>query len=377
MRLNPHKPHNPSHPGRTDSPELLQIFIDETEELLEALTFDVGRHSRPPSDLARRARRAVHTIKGNAAMLGLDGLVTASHEAEQRLTGESAGDRVLAALDSITPQINRLRDQLGHDSTRTPAAPIDTDRQMVRVNHQRLVELEQMVGEVSAATRRVCDAADGSSDPALTGAVGTLTDRVSALDDAVRRARMLPFGTLLGRAARLVRELTHSTGLPATLATSGEPVEVDRAVLDTLHPAVVQLIRNSFAHGFEPQAERRSAGKPNAGRISVGLSLDDATLEVRYADDGCGVDRDRLRERAVGLMPAETIEQLDDTGIDRLILEPGLTTSSDAGALSGRGVGMDVVRTQIERLGGRIEIDNAPGRGLTIRLIVPVSPTSG
>lgn len=359
-----------------DSPELLRTFVAETEELLDALAFDVKRRARPPSDLARRARRAVHTIKGNATMLGLDQLVQASHEAERQLVGESAAERVLEALDAIGPQIDRLREQLGIGvgvtSTGSDQNTTHPDRQMIRVDHSRLLELERLVGEVSAATRLVQDCATKTPSPMLESVSRTLSGHVSALENAVTRARMQPFAALFGRANRLARELSASTNLPATLASSGEDVEVDRAMLDALHPVMVQLIRNTFAHGFEPPAERRRIGKPDAGRISIDVSCDDTTLVVRYSDDGRGLDRDRIRARAVGFLPADTIDRLGDGQVDRLILEPGLTTSATAGVLSGRGIGMDVVRTQIEYLNGRIEIDNSPGQGVTFRLIVPV-----
>ncbi len=193
---------------------------------------------------------------------------------------------------------------------------------------------------------------------------------ITELQNGLMRTRMVPFQRHVQRLTRLVRQAANDTGKRAELAVEGAAAELDRQMLERMVPPLEHLLRNAVVHGIEPPARRAIAGKPEVGRISVSLERDGAEVVIIVADDGGGIDIKAIREKAVELGLADPARKLTDEEAMQLILEPGFSTAGHLTQAAGRGVGMDVVATEVRKLGGGLFIESSPGRGtrFTIRL---------
>ena len=198
---------------------------------------------------------------------------------------------------------------------------------------------------------------------------------VDELREEVRRARMLPVSTLFDGFPRLHRDITRELGKEAGLEVRGGEVEVDRAVLEQLRAPLTHLLRNALDHGLEAPEARARAGKPRRGSVVVAAAQREGVLLVEVADDGAGIDPARVRARALerGLLSAEEAERADDREVLDLVFRSGFSTAARVTGLSGRGVGLDVVREHVERLHGTLTLDTEVGRGTSFRLELPLT----
>jgi len=178
---------------------------------------------------------------------------------------------------------------------------------------------------------------------------------------------------VFGRVPRLLRELGSSTGKHVKLAVAGETTELDKTVIERLSEPMTHLIRNAVDHGIEPPEERQRAGKDPEGTLTLSAEQKAGRIIIRISDDGRGIDRERVLAKAIanGLVSPET--QLSDEDIHQLIFAPGFSTAAQVSNISGRGVGMDVVKQNVKELGGRITIESAPGKGTTFALALPLT----
>jgi two-component system, chemotaxis family, sensor kinase CheA len=202
-----------------------------------------------------------------------------------------------------------------------------------------------------------------------------LGQAVDELRDEVRRARMLPVSTVLDGFPRLHRDITRELGKEAALELRGGEVEVDRAVLEQLKAPLTHLLRNALDHGLETAEARVGAGKPARGSVTIAVAQREGVLQVEVADDGAGIDPARVRARALerGLLSPETAERTDDREVLDLVFRSGFSTADRLTGISGRGVGLDVVREHVERLHGTITLDTQVGRGTSFRLELPLT----
>ncbi|MGG7518271.1 chemotaxis protein CheA [Allorhizobium undicola] len=249
----------------------------------------------------------------------------------------------------------------------------DKAAENVRVPAGRLDELMDRVGELVIAQSRLSRLAGSSADIHLRS-VSEDVERLSGeLRDTMMVLRMVPITQLFGRFRRLIHDLARETGKQIELITEGENTEVDKAVIERLADPMVHLVRNSCDHGIETTAERIAAGKPAAGtiRLIARQSGGDVTIVIR--DDGRGIDRQRVRAKAEaqGLIPPNA--QMSDQELMQLIFKPGFSTAQQITNLSGRGVGMDVVKKSVEALRGTINITSTPGQGSDIALSIPLT----
>ena len=243
----------------------------------------------------------------------------------------------------------------------------------VRVPAERLDELMDRVGELVIAQSRLKQVAAAGADPNLR-AVSEEIERLAAeLRDTMMVVRMVPVAQLFGRFRRLIHDLARDTGKDIELTTEGETTELDKTVIERLADPLVHLIRNSADHGLETPDERRAAGKPGAGQIRLAARQAGAEVIITITDDGRGVNRDRVRAKAEenGLIQPGAV--LSDQELLQLIFHPGFSTAAAITNLSGRGVGMDVVKRTIEGLRGAIEMTSEPGQGSQINLRIPLT----
>ena len=252
---------------------------------------------------------------------------------------------------------------------RAVAAPPST----MRVATDRLDTIIDHVGELVIAQARLTQLARESSDPALKALSEEIERLSGSLRDTTMGIRMMPIGSLFGRFRRLVHDLADEIGKPVALITAGEETELDKTVIERLADPIVHLIRNAADHGIEDAETRRARGKPGTGTLRLSAAHEGATVVISLSDDGGGFDTARIRERAerLGLIAPDAV--LPDAAIWQMIFHAGFSTRAEVTALSGRGVGMDVVRETVEALRGTIELAATPGQGATVRLRLPLT----
>jgi two-component system chemotaxis sensor kinase CheA len=243
----------------------------------------------------------------------------------------------------------------------------------VRVPAERLDELMDRVGELVIAQSRLSQLASASSDIQLR-AVSEDIERLSGeLRDTMMVLRMVPVTQLFGRFRRLIHDLANETKKTIELVTEGESTEVDKSVIERLADPLVHLVRNSCDHGLETPEERVAAGKPAAGRIVLSARQTGGEVTIMIRDDGRGINRERVRAKAEssGIIAPNAV--LADQELLQLIFQPGFSTAQNVTNLSGRGVGMDVVKRTVDALRGSINVVSTPGKGSDISLNIPLT----
>ncbi|HXI20825.1 MAG TPA: chemotaxis protein CheA, partial [Gemmatimonadales bacterium] len=245
----------------------------------------------------------------------------------------------------------------------------------LRVDLTRLDKLLNLAGEVyigqGRLNRLLEDAA--ARDATLAGAIWQLDQLHTEIQDEVMRLRMIPLGPTFRQYRRTLRDLAREAGKQAVLVTEGDEVEVDTAIVDRIRDPITHMLRNAIDHGLETPEERALAGKNPTGRISLRARHSSGGVIIEVSDDGRGLDRDRIRARAVALGVIADGTELTDAEMLHLIFTPGFSTATAVTELSGRGVGMDVVRRDIEALRGTVKVDSTPGGGTTIVLRLPLT----
>jgi two-component system chemotaxis sensor kinase CheA len=229
-------------------------------------------------------------------------------------------------------------------------------------NQRHLLNASQMLGQLAQVL--------GQDNLRMT----TLADE---LQDDVSRMRMVAFESLIGGFQRIIRDLARDTGKQVYFDVAGMAVEVDKTVLDALKDPIMHLLRNSVDHGIELPEVREHKGKAGAGRLGLEIEQRGSEIVVRVRDDGRGIDTSALKQKAMGngILTAQEADAMSEDDLRSLIFHPGLTTAAEITAISGRGIGMDIVRDRVESLRGRVSVTSVPGEGTIISLHVPVSLT--
>jgi two-component system chemotaxis sensor kinase CheA len=243
----------------------------------------------------------------------------------------------------------------------------------VRVPTERLDELMDRVGELVIAQSRLKQIAADSADLAVKSVAEEVERLALELRDTTMSVRMMPIGHLFGRFRRLVHDLARDLGKHIEMVTEGEETELDKTVIERLADPMMHLLRNSIDHGLEDPAGRAAAGKPAHGTITLSARHVGAEVRVSIADDGRGLDKARIRARAEANGLVQPGAKLADAELYHLIFQPGFSTAEAVTNLSGRGVGMDVVKRTVDSLRGSIDIASAPGRGAEMVLRLPLT----
>jgi two-component system chemotaxis sensor kinase CheA len=243
----------------------------------------------------------------------------------------------------------------------------------VRVQAERLDELMDRVGELVIAQARLSQLAAATNDIAIKGIAEEIERLASSLRDTTMGARMVPIGSLFGRFRRLIHDLSRDLGKPVDFVTTGEETELDKTMIERLADPLVHLIRNAIDHGIEATDTRTASGKTEIGRIEIAAIHSGAQVLVTVRDNGAGLNTARIRAKAEeqGLIAPGAV--MSDQDIYQLLFAPGFSTAQTISALSGRGVGMDVVKRTIEAMRGSIDIGTQPGKGTTVTLRLPLT----
>src|SRR5688572_20260543 len=244
----------------------------------------------------------------------------------------------------------------------------------VRIDLRRLDALMNLIGELVITRGRLVELAVTRDDAALTDAVTEASRLVSDLQEQIMASRMVPVWQVFDRFPRLVRDSSRALGKQIEFTIEGKEIELDRSMLDEIGDPVVHLLRNAIDHGFETPSERVAAGKPPAGKLVLSAARERSSITVRVSDDGRGIDRDRVLNKARNLGLVDTgRSELSDDDLIRIISRPGFSTAERITDISGRGVGIDAVHARIRSLGGSVEIRSVPGRGTTVTLRLPLT----
>lgn len=256
-----------------------------------------------------------------------------------------------------------------------PAEPAVKAETTVRIDTKRLDDIMNMVGELVLARNRLATLKNSQTDDELASAVGNLDVVTSDLQVAVMKSRMQPIKKVFGRFPRLVRDLARNLNKEVELELQGEDTDLDKNLVEVVADPLVHLIRNAVDHGIETPETREALGKPRAGTVALTAEQEGDHILLTIADDGAGMDAETLRGKAVekGLMDAEQAARLDERECYNLIFMPGFSTMTNVSDVSGRGVGMDVVKTRIARLNGSVQIDTEKGKGTRFYIKLPLT----
>jgi len=250
-------------------------------------------------------------------------------------------------------------------------ARMEAAAQTIRVDLGKLDMLLNLVGELVIRNSILADRLSPQDQQRVE--LPELARLTRQIQDNVMSLRAQPIKQAFSRVPRMLRDLGEATGKQVNLITTGDTTEVDKAVIEKIGDPLTHMIRNAVDHGIESTEKRLAAGKPAEGTIHLSAEQKGARIFVRVKDDGGGINRERVRAKAVerGLIAADAV--MTDEEIDQLICAPGFSTAESISNISGRGVGMDVVRSNVEALGGRVEIQSVPGQGTSITMILPLT----
>ena len=401
---------------------LFQTFFGESNERLlelEEAVLALETHPDDPELVATIFRNA-HTLKGNASALGFDSLAGFCH------TLESALDRLRAGEAQVTPgvvglllqSIDVLRRMLreAEASGQTGEAPAELmaalsgpledagrvaaakgssggeagtggepgtaapgggrrSARTLRVGLRKLDQLLDLVGEITVARGRMTEALEHPDTrrqdfQEIFSGIDTL---FLQLRELVMELRMVQVGPLFRQQTRVVHDLAQAQGKVVRLDLEGEEAEVDATVIESLRDPLTHLVRNAIDHGIEPPAERWARGKEPHGLITLRAYHSAGSIVVEVSDDGAGLDRAKILGQARRMPGIEDPDKLSDADLFRLVFEPGFSTAGEVTDVSGRGVGLDVVRRNVEALRGSVSVHGAPGRGATFSLRMPLT----
>jgi two-component system chemotaxis sensor kinase CheA len=326
---------------------------------------------------------------------------TIASTAEARPSAASAGPPAAAAAHSTAPPLPAAQGpEPDPEGAQEPAAstaakaPVEADgdgtkprvqgtgmgagigtaaESTLRVDVTLLNRMMNLVGELVLTRNQVLQAT--SADPNMT-LLSRRLDMVTAdLRESVMKARMQPVSNIFSKIPRIVRDLSQSLGRRVRLQVEGQETELDKSLLEAIKDPLTHAVRNSLDHGIEPPEVRQAAGKDPEGTLKLRAAQEGSHVIIEVCDDGAGISVDKIRQKAIerGLITAERAAQQPERELLQLIFVPGFSTAATVTNVSGRGVGMDVVRTNVEKIGGKVEIDSRAGKGTTLRLRIPLT----
>lgn len=411
--------------------DIINDFLAESSESIEQLDQKFMELEKQPGDTAllNDIFRSIHTIKGAAGFLGFQQMVDLTHSTEDVLNKLRKGemrvtpgimDAILQSVDLIKLLLVNIKEKNGreedlgptvsllHDilegkfkeDMAAPAAqkapeeeehrPARSDEsagpakeQSIRVDLDRLDSVLNLAGELVLSRNRLMRLGGKLSDSEtdidlhshVNEAIAQLDLVTTDLQLAVMKMRMQPIAKVFNKFPRMVRDLARQMEKEVELVISGEETELDKTVIEEIGDPLVHIVRNSIDHGMETPAEREAKGKPRCGRVHLAAYQEGRNIIVSVSDDGKGIDPEALKRSAVekGLIAQDEADRLSKSDALSIIFIPGFSTAKTVSNISGRGVGMDVVKTNISRINGTITIDSEVGKGTRITFRLPLT----
>jgi len=420
-----------------DDQDVVREFLVESHENLSRLDQDLIELELHPKDASRLASifRTIHTIKGTCGFFAFSTLEKITHQAETLLSQlrdckrelnpalvsliletVDATRKVLASIEASGKEGPDLYEDLterlrleaqcldgAENRTGPPASPDaaqgihaqvgatshpdgakaedDSTRSSaivdanIRVGVVHLDKLMDLVGELVLTRNQILQFNAEREDPALNATSQRLNLITTELQEGVMKTRMQPIGMVWNKLPRVVRDMAMSLGKQIRLEMDGADTELDRTIIEAIKDPLVHLVRNSCDHGIETPEARTSAGKTPQGTLTLHAYHEGGQVNIEIGDDGAGIDVVRVKQKAIekGILRPEQAEKLSDREALNLIFQPGFSTAQAVTKVSGRGVGMDVVKSNIEKIGGVVDIFNRPGEGSTVKLKIPLT----
>lgn len=418
-----------------DMQELVQDFLVETNEIIENLDHDLVELESNQNDLEllNKIFRGAHTMKGSSSFLGFNKLAELTHHAEDILNKLRKGEMVVTReiMDTLLEFVDKTKQIIsdienGTDSTdcssvindlklasegkltsktkntsaaQPAAAPAPQAapkqeaakpthqatqvEQTIRVDVSRLDSLVNLVGELVLSRNMLSQIAGELENKfeneylveQLLVATNSIGMNTTELQLAIMKTRMIAIGKVFNKFPRVVRDIARDTGKEIELIISGEETELDKQVIESIGDPLLHMIRNSCDHGVETPEVRLAKGKPRMGTVNLSAYHEGNHVVIEIKDDGAGMDPDKLKRKAIekGVITVDEANSMDDKQAFSLIFKPGFSTAEKITNISGRGVGMDVVRTNIEKLNGIITIDSKINEGSTFYLKLPLT----
>jgi two-component system, chemotaxis family, sensor kinase CheA len=418
-----------------ENDDIVSEFLIESHENLGRVEHELLALETAPADPATLASifRAVHTIKGTCGFLGFTKLERIAHVGESLLSllrdeelehSRAIAEGLLAMVDVIKGLLAQI-EASGSDGdddhalliarlsglirgetppslvalpvpapvpvpvpvtvasvvrepapapAAAPAAPSISDSS-VRVDVALLDKLMNLVGELVLARNQVLQFAGSQTSSTFLATVQRLNLITTDLQEGVMKTRMQPIGNIFAKFPRMVRDLGSTCGKDIRLDMDGEDTELDRTLIEAIKDPLTHLVRNAVDHGIEDRVTRRSRGKPTQAVLSLRAYHAGGQVNIEITDDGNGIDCDKIRDKAIqrGILSPEQAHRASERELVALIFAPGFSTAAQITSVSGRGVGMDVVKTNIERIGGMVDVETASGKGTTFRVKIPLT----
>ena len=341
----------------------------EAADLLRAIVENI-EHSGVEGELCCEGvcARLKSTLEDEAQQVDSE---LAELEALQEQLMESLGKAHPEPPPPEKASLDRVSSEEAPDESRGPASCPD----LVRVRVDLLDKLMNLVGELVLSRNQILQLTGVSEDGSLNSACQRIDLVTSELQEHIMQTRMQPVGNVLKRFPRLVRDMAAQTGKEVRLVVDGQDTGLDRTVIEAIKDPLTHILRNSIDHGIETPAQRIEARKPAFGTIHVRAYHEGGQVTIEFKDDGGGIDSGRVKCRAIenGLVTHAEAEAMSDRDLLQLIFEPGFSTAKQVTSLSGRGVGMDVVRTSTETIGGTVDLQSVAGKGTTVKLRIPLT----
>ena len=419
------------------SEDLIKEFLVESTENLDHVDRDLLTLEKDPrnADALGSVFRTIHTIKGTCGFLGFRTLESVAHVGESLLSRVRDGGLsftpeiatgLLAMVDAVR-QILATIERTGGDGVEeyadlvarltllndggaaapeapaalasahipeleavappdVPAAgpadaPADRPKadavadSSLRVDVSLLDKLMNLVGELVLARNQILQYTATQVDNSFIGATQRLNLVTSELQEGVMKTRMQPIGNVWAKFPRVVRDLSMACGKQVRLEMEGKETDLDKTIIEAIKDPLTHVVRNSVDHGIEMPEARQAAGKSAEGVVRLRAFHEGGQINIEISDDGAGVDAARVRDKAVqrGVVSKDQAERMTDYELLRLVFLPGFSTADKVTNVSGRGVGMDVVKTNIEKIGGTVDIQSRPGRGTTLKIKIPLT----
>jgi two-component system, chemotaxis family, sensor kinase CheA len=409
----------------------IEAFLLESYENLDRIERDIIDLEKAPSsgEALVRIYRSLHTLKGNCGFLPFPKLEALAHAGESLLSSlrESTSQQpnsnrklavtpqivtaLLQTVDSIRyilsqikackhegdcddsallATLNRLQAEIEGGTLLQEDEFLEKDSQLpetstltvsesshIRVNVSLLDRVMNLVGELVLVRNQALGFSDRFQDAAFVATCQHLDLITAQLQEGVMKTRLQPMSTIWQKLPRAIRDLASVSGKQVQVEMEGVDTELDKSIVEAIKDPLTHLVRNCIDHGIEPPAERIACGKPTLGRIFLRAFYESGKVNIEVGDDGRGLDPERLKERSLqlGLVSASQAATMNDSEAMNLIFLPGFSTSEQVTHLSGRGVGMDIVKSNIEKINGSVEIHNQQGQGTTFQLKIPLTLT--
>jgi two-component system chemotaxis sensor kinase CheA len=397
-----------------NDPSIIHEFLAESRDNLDQLDRDLVALEQDASNHERLASvfRTIHTIKGTCGFLGFAKLEAVTHAGEnllarlrdgqmvltpdittvllalvdavrEMLTGiESTGQEPPAEYSDLVAALTGLLESVRTTAAApTPEAPTRANiltgasESSVRVDVGLLDKLMNLVGELVLSRNRMLQCLGRNTDPAFLNVAQRLNLITTELQQGVMKTRMQPIGNIWNKFPRVVRDLAVGCGKQVRIEMDGKETELDRTIIEAIKDPLTHLVRNAVDHGIEAPAVRLARGKPAEGRVLLRAFHEGGQVNIELTDDGSGIDVRRIAQKALdkGVLTQAQALHMTERELTHLIFLPGLSTAEKITHVSGRGVGMDVVKTNIEKIGGAVDVQSRPGQGTTVKIKIPLT----